>query len=114
MKPHRRALGLMLLLVMSGCHSRTLPDSSTHRPDGIFSHGMNTSSSNQRQITRATHGHILTNTGVWSPDGEWIVYDIRSDAAGDRFDGTRIEMVHVRTGEVRVLYESTNGAHCGV
>ena len=68
----------------------------------------------ERQITRARHGHILTNTGVWSPDGEWIVYDLRSDAAGDVFDGRRIEMVHMRTGEVRVLYESRNDAHCGV
>ena len=30
------------------------------------------------------------------------------------FDGTRIEMVNVRTKEVRVLYESQNGANCGV
>lgn len=68
----------------------------------------------ERQITKARHGHILTNTGVWSPDGEWIVYDVRSDAAGDVFDGTRVEMIHVRSGEVRVLYESRNGAGCGV
>ncbi len=68
----------------------------------------------ERQITHTRHGHILTNTGVWSPDGQWIVYDIRSDEAGEVFDGTRIEMVHVRTGEVRVLYESRDRAHCGV
>lgn len=68
----------------------------------------------ERQITRARHGHILTNTGVWSPDSEWIVYDVRSDAAGDLFDGARIEMVHLRTGELRMLYESRNGARCGV
>jgi hypothetical protein len=68
----------------------------------------------ERQVTRRPHGHILTNTGVWSPDGQWIVYDTRSDPAGDNFDGTRIEMVNVRSGEVRVLYESRHGAHCGV
>jgi hypothetical protein len=68
----------------------------------------------ERQITRRPHGHILTNTGVWSPDGDWIVYDTRSDPAGDIFDGTRIEMVNVRSGEVRVLYESRRGAGCGV
>jgi len=68
----------------------------------------------ERQITRRPHGHILTNTGVWSPDGEWIVYDIRSDAAGDIFDGTRIEMVSIRSSEVRLLYESRHGARCGV
>jgi hypothetical protein len=68
----------------------------------------------ERQLTFAPHGHILTNTGVWSPDGQWIVYDVRSDPAGSVFDGTRIERVHVETGEVQVLYESRNGACCGV
>src|SRR5258706_3013339 len=30
------------------------------------------------------------------------------------FDGTRIEQVNVHTREVRVLYDSTAGAKCGV
>ena len=68
----------------------------------------------ERQITHARHGHILTNANVWSPDSRRIVYDVRSDLAGDRFDGGRIETVDVETGEVRILYESTRGAHCGV
>jgi Tol biopolymer transport system component len=67
-----------------------------------------------RQLTTAPHGHILTHTGVWSPCGRWIVYDVRSDPAGSVFDGTRIERVHVETGEVEVLYESRHGACCGV
>lgn len=71
-------------------------------------------SAETRQVTREPCGHILTNIGVWSPDGEWIVYDVRSDPAGEKFDGTRIEAVHVRTGEVKVVYESRHGAHCGV
>lgn len=66
------------------------------------------------QLTSGPGGRILTNCGVWSPDGEWVVYDTRPDAAGDVFDGPRIEMVHVRTREVRVLYEARNGARCGV
>ena len=57
------------------------------------------------QLTHGAGGRILTNTGVWSADGEWIVYDTRSDAAGSVFDGERIEMVHRRTGEVRILYQ---------
>lgn len=66
-----------------------------------------------RQITHGPGGRILTNTGVWSPDGEWIVYDTRSDPAGSVFDGARIEVVNARTGEVRVLYQAGHGAHCG-
>lgn len=68
----------------------------------------------ERQITSAPHGHVLTNIGVWSRDGKRIVYDVRSTPAGDVFDGTRIEEVDVETGEVRLLYESKNGAACGV
>lgn len=65
----------------------------------------------ERQLTDAAHGHMLTNVNVWSPDGQWIIYDVR---AGDEFDGARIEQVNVRTGEVRRLYESGDGAKCGV
>jgi len=68
----------------------------------------------ERQLTHAPHGHILTNTRVWSPDGRWIVYDVRSDPAGNVFDGQRIEAVKVATGEVKTLYESKHGACCGV
>jgi dipeptidyl aminopeptidase/acylaminoacyl peptidase len=67
-----------------------------------------------RQVTTAPHGHMLTNTGVWSPDGRWIVYDVRSTADGAVFDGTRIERVEVETGRVELLYESRDGACCGV
>ncbi|HEY2952305.1 MAG TPA: DUF3748 domain-containing protein [Verrucomicrobiae bacterium] len=68
----------------------------------------------EKQITRGPGGRILTNTGVWSPDSEWIVYDTRSDEAGDTFNGDSIAMVNARTGEVRELYRARNGAHCGV
>lgn len=68
----------------------------------------------ERQLTFAPHGHLLTNIGVWSWDGAWIVYDVRSDPAGSVFDGDRIERVHVETGEVQVLYRSGGGACCGV
>ena len=68
----------------------------------------------ERQITYGPGGRILTNTGVWSPNGEWLVYDTRSDAPGSDFNGETIKVVNVRTGEVREVYRSLNGAHCGV
>lgn len=70
--------------------------------------------STERQLTNHRRGHVLTNIGVWSPDGKWIVYDTRSERPGTNFDGDTIERVNVETGEVQVLYCSTNGAHCGV
>lgn len=68
----------------------------------------------QKQITHAPHGHVLTNVNVWSPDSEWIVYDVRSDHAGSIFDGQRIEAIHVASGEIKVLHETQPGSHCGV
>ena len=68
----------------------------------------------ERQLTRGPGGRILSNTGVWSPDGQWIVYDTRPDEAGSDFAGETIEMVNASTGEIKELYRSQNGAHCGV
>lgn len=68
----------------------------------------------ERILTSSPYNKILTNFGVWSHDGEWIVYDVRSDLAGSAFDGDRIERVHVETGEVEILYRSQRGAACGV
>lgn len=68
----------------------------------------------ETRITRGPGRRVLTNTGVWSPDSEWIVYDTRSDPAGDSFDGDSIEMVNIHSGEIRELYRARNGAHCGV
>src|SRR5882724_738080 len=68
----------------------------------------------EKQITRGPGGRILTNTGVWSPDSAWLVYDTRGDAAGDGFNGATIEIVNIHTGEVREVHRASNGAHCGV
>lgn len=68
----------------------------------------------EQQITRGPGGRILTNTGVWSPDGNWLVYDTRSDPAGEIFDGRTIEMANVETGATLELFRARNGAGCGV
>lgn len=68
----------------------------------------------ERQVTSARHGHVLTNAAVWSADGRWIAYDVRSDVAGSVFDGDRVERINVETGAIEVLYTAKNGAKCGV
>ena len=68
----------------------------------------------ETQLTSAAHGHVLTNTAVWSPDSAWVVYDTRPDAAGSVFEGRHIERVNIHTKEVQRLYTSRNGAYCGV
>ncbi len=75
---------------------------------------MATNAMTETQITDRPGGHILTNIGVWSRDSQWLVYDTRSDAAGETFDGLTIEIVHVVTREVRELYRAGRGSHCGV
>lgn len=67
---------------------------------------------NEKQVTTASCGHMLANIGVWSRDSKWLVYDKR--VRDDHFDGRRIERVHVESGAIEVLYESSNGACCGV
>ena len=68
----------------------------------------------EKQITINPGGHQLTNVHCWSHDGRFLVYDVRSGRDGSVFDGTRIERVDVETGIVELLYESTDGACCGV
>ncbi len=68
----------------------------------------------EAQLTTSPGGHILTNLQVFSPDGQWIVFDERSDAEGAKFDSASIRRVHVTSGKVETLYESRNGAYVGV
>jgi hypothetical protein len=70
--------------------------------------------SHEKVLTNGVGGRILTNCNVWSADGQWIVFDTRSGKTGEQFDGTLIQAVHVQTQEIRTLYESKNGAFCGV
>ncbi len=100
----RAAAGCFCLLFLVNCQTQNPTPPPQPR----------TPSAREAQVTRGPGGRILTNTGVWSPDSEWVVYDCRPDPAGDRFEGSAIEAVNVRTGQVRELYRAKNGAHCGV
>lgn len=64
------------------------------------------------QLTDTPHGHILFTRNTFSPDNQWIVYDVRPQ--DDIFDGKRIEKVNIETKEVVVIYEATNNARVGV
>ena len=67
-----------------------------------------------RRVTSSPNGHILTNAQVWSADGEWIYFDLRSDRHGSVFDSREICRVHVQTGEEEVVYRAIGQACCGV
>ncbi len=66
-------------------------------------------------LTNGPGGRILTNANVWSADGQWIVFDTRSDPAGAVFDGRFIRAVNVASRGIRTLLNGRRlQAFCGV
>lgn len=61
-----------------------------------------------KQITFAPRNHLLTNTNIWTPDSQWLVFDVRPSGAS--FTGETIERVNIHTGEVEVIYRASQGA----
>ncbi len=60
---------------------------------------------NETQITHdLSYNHDLDNNDNFSPDDEWLVYDIRTEEGGIGAS-SKIEKVNVKTGEKVVLYE---------
>ncbi len=66
----------------------------------------------ERQVTHAEHGHILTNVGSWSADSRWLAYDVRD--VPEKFTGDRIERVDILTGDTEVVYRAPQNSNCGV
>ncbi len=66
----------------------------------------------ETQLTHGAKGHMLNNAQVFSPDDSWIVYDTRN--LDTQLGQTCcIEMVHVATGETRLLYQVPNQTEYG-
>jgi hypothetical protein len=61
----------------------------------------------QRRAVQLTHdlsyNHDLDNNDNFSPDDQWLVYDVRTESGGIGGCG-RIEKVHIQTGEKVILY----------
>ncbi|CNI55483.1 protein YidR [Yersinia massiliensis] len=66
----------------------------------------------EQQLTFDPRGHQLTNINVWTPDSQWLVYDVRPNGA--TFSGLTIERVNCATGRIEVIYRAQQGAHVGV
>jgi len=66
----------------------------------------------ETQLTRKPHGHTIHYTSVFSKDDNWIVYDTRNNDTMIVSTGS-IEMVNVKTGEVKVLYNTENQTEYG-
>lgn len=69
-------------------------------------------STQEQQLTFEPRGHQLTNINVWTPDSQWLAYDVRPN--GSTFSGLTIERVNCITSEIEVIYRAEYGAHVGV
>ncbi len=65
-----------------------------------------------KQITFTPRNHQLTNINTWTPDSQWLVFDVRPSGAS--FTGDTIERVNIHTGELEVIYRAMQGSHVGV
>lgn len=67
----------------------------------------------EKQITHdLTYHHDLDNNDNFSPDGQWLVYDTRTDDGGIA-ESARIERVNIKTGEKQVLFDVKNNGVWG-
>jgi Tol biopolymer transport system component len=65
-----------------------------------------------KQLTFAPRHHQLTNVNTWTPDSQWLAFDVRPSGAS--FTGATIERVNILNGDVEVVYRAPEGAHVGV
>lgn len=54
-----------------------------------------------KQVTFAPRHHQLTNINTWTPDSQWLVFDVRPSGAS--FTGETIERVNVNSGTVETI-----------
>lgn len=58
-------------------------------------------------LTTSAQGHTLHHNGVFSKDGQWVIFDGRNDDTKIG-ETSLIGMVNVETGEERALYKTSN------
>lgn len=66
----------------------------------------------EKQITYTPRNHQLTNVNVWTPDSQWLIYDVRPSGAS--FTGKTIERVNIDTCEVDIIYQAAQDTYVGV
>lgn len=66
----------------------------------------------EKQITYTPRNHQLTNVNVWTPDSQWLIYDVRPSGAS--FTGKTIERVNIDTCEVDIIYQAAPDTYVGV
>ncbi len=65
-----------------------------------------------KQVTFSPRHHQLTNINTWTPDSQWLVFDVRPSGAS--FTSETVERAHIQTGATEVIWRAQQGAHVGV
>ena len=66
----------------------------------------------EKQLTFDPRHHQLTNSQVWTPDSQWLVFDTRPPEA--MFNSLTVERINVNNGQNEILYQASQGACVGV
>ncbi|MEY8712512.1 DUF3748 domain-containing protein [Mangrovibacter phragmitis] len=65
-----------------------------------------------KQVTFSPRHHQLTNINTWTPDSQWLVFDVRPSGAS--FTSETVERVQIHSGTTEVIWRAQQGAHVGV
>lgn len=65
-----------------------------------------------KQVTFSPRHHQLTNINTWTPDSQWLVFDVRPSGAS--FTSETVERVQIHSGITEVIWRAQQGAHVGV
>ncbi len=65
-----------------------------------------------KQLTFEPRHHQLTNSQIWTPDSQYVVFDVRPPEA--TFNSQTVERINIETGRSEVLYRASQGACVGV
>lgn len=65
-----------------------------------------------RKLTNSNRGHMIHHNSVFSPDGQWIVFDGRNDET-KIIETSSIGLVDVHTGNEKIIYEIDNASPYG-
>ncbi|WP_353613673.1 DUF3748 domain-containing protein [Mangrovibacter phragmitis] len=65
-----------------------------------------------KQVTFSPRHHQLTNINTWTPDSQWLVFDVRPSGAS--FTSETVERVQIHSGTTEVIWRAQQGAYVGV
>jgi hypothetical protein len=114
MKTHKFAILILLIPVFFGCDNHF--SKITQEIGKMNSSTSGSTEYDVKQLTFDPYNHFISPFGSFSPDGQWIVYDTRTDETA-MGSNANIEKVNTHTGKTVVIYKTPNqnpyGPGCG-